>query len=126
MASDIDAFYVPGVARGFISGRASHFFQWQGPAITVDAACAAGLVAVHTACQSLILRESDVAVASGTNIITSPEFFIGLNKGFFVSSKDGCRTFDQTADGYCRGEAVATVVLKVNISVASIFSQVSL
>ncbi|KAJ6526070.1 hypothetical protein B0H19DRAFT_1197825 [Mycena capillaripes] len=112
MASDIDAFYVPGVARGFISGRTSHFFKWQGPAITVDAACAAGLVAVHTACQSLILRESDVAVASGTNIITSPEFFIGLNKGFFVSGKDGCRTFDETADGYCRGEAVAAVVLK--------------
>ncbi|KAJ7637868.1 hypothetical protein DFH06DRAFT_1478472 [Mycena polygramma] len=112
MATDIDAFYVPGIARGFISGRASHFFKWQGPAITCDAACAAGLVAVHTACQSLILHESDVAVASGTNIITSPDFFIGLNKGFFVSSTDGCRTFDQTADGYCRGESVATVVLK--------------
>ncbi|KAJ6498259.1 hypothetical protein DFH09DRAFT_1446759 [Mycena vulgaris] len=112
MTTDIDAFYVPGIARGFISGRASHFFKWQGPAITYDAACAAGLVAVHAACQSLILHESDVGVASGTNIITSPEFFIGLNKGFFVSSTDGCRTFDQTADGYCRGESVAVVVLK--------------
>ncbi|KAJ7447954.1 hypothetical protein B0H11DRAFT_352003 [Mycena galericulata] len=112
MTTEIDAFYVPGIARGFISGRASHFFKWQGPAITYDAACAAGLVAVHAACQSLILRESDVGVASGTNIITSPEFFIGLNKGFFVSSTDGCQTFDQTADGYCRGESVAAVVLK--------------
>ncbi|KAJ7449419.1 thiolase-like protein, partial [Mycena galericulata] len=112
MTTDIDAFYVPGVGRGFISGRASHFFKWQGPAITYDAACASGLVAVHAACQSLILRESDVSVASGTNIITSPEFFIGLNKGFFVSGTDGCQTFDQTADGYCRGESVAAVVLK--------------
>ncbi|KAJ7715656.1 thiolase-like protein [Mycena maculata] len=112
MTTDIDAFYVPGVARGFISGRASHFFKWQGPAITYDAACASGLVAVHAACQSLILHETDVGVVSGTNIITSPEFFIGLNKGFFVSSTDGCRTFDQTGDGYCRGESVAAVVLK--------------
>ncbi|KAJ7265392.1 hypothetical protein B0H12DRAFT_196820 [Mycena haematopus] len=112
MATDIDAFYIPGLARGFISGRASHFFKWQGPSITIDAACAAGLVAVHAACQSLILRESDVGVVCGTSIITSPEFFIGLNKGFFVSSTDGCRSFDQTADGYCRGESVAAVVFK--------------
>ncbi|KAJ7291953.1 hypothetical protein C8J57DRAFT_1274273 [Mycena rebaudengoi] len=41
------------------------------------------------------------------------EFFIGLNKGFFISSTDGCRTFDQTGDGYCRGDVVAVVVSKV-------------
>ncbi|KAJ7764339.1 thiolase-like protein, partial [Mycena metata] len=112
MSTSIDAFFVPGVARGFISGRASHFFKWQGPAITYDAACAAGLVAVHAACQSLLMRETDAVVAGGTNIITSPEFFVGLNKGFFVSSTGGCRTFDETGDGYCRGEAVGVVVLK--------------
>lgn len=118
MATDIDAFYVPGLGRGFIGGRASHFFKWQGPSISYDAGCAAGLVAVHAACQSLILRESDVGIVCGMSIITSPEFFIGLNKGFFVSSTDGCRTFDQTADSYCRGEPVAAVVLKVSVSVA--------
>jgi acyl transferase domain-containing protein len=75
-------------------------------------------VAMHAACQSLILRESDVGIVCGMSIITSPEFFVGLNKGFFVSSTDGCRTFDQTADSYCRGEPVAAVVLKVSVSVA--------
>ncbi|KAJ7320841.1 thiolase-like protein, partial [Mycena albidolilacea] len=112
MASDIDTFYIPGVARGFLSGRLSHHFKWQGPSITYDAACASGLVALHAACQSLILRECDAAVTAGSNMITSPEFFIGLNKGFFVSNAGGCRTFDKTGDGYCRGECVAAFILK--------------
>jgi len=46
-------------------------------------------------------------------MLTSPEMFIGLSKGFFISNTGGCRTFDETADGYCRAEGVGVLVLKV-------------
>jgi len=72
------------------------------------------MVAVHSACQSLILKECDAAIASGTNMLTSPEMFIGLSKGFFISNTGGCRTFDETADGYCRAEGVGVLILKVS------------
>ncbi|KAJ7764359.1 hypothetical protein B0H16DRAFT_1718285 [Mycena metata] len=75
MSTSIDAFFVPGVARGFIELHLRPrlpLLQMAGPR--------------HN---SLLMRETDAVVAGGTNIITSPEFFVGLNKGFFVSSTGG-------------------------------------
>jgi hypothetical protein len=46
-----NAFSAMGTLRAFISGRISHFFGWKGPAITVDTACSASAVAIHTACK---------------------------------------------------------------------------
>ncbi|KZV90645.1 putative non-reducing polyketide synthase, partial [Exidia glandulosa HHB12029] len=112
LATDIDAFFCPGMIRGFAAGRVSYHFQWQGPSIVYDTACSSGLVAVHAACQSLLLRECDGAVAGGTNMITSPEMSIALSKGFFISQTGGCRTFDESGDGYCRAEAVGALILK--------------
>lgn len=46
------------------------------------------------------------------NILTNPDIFAGLSKGQFLSKTGSCKTFDNEADGYCRGEGVATVILK--------------
>ncbi|KAJ3993443.1 thiolase-like protein, partial [Lentinula boryana] len=108
----IDAFFCPGTIRGFAGGRISHYFGWQGPAVVYDTACSSSLVAVHSACQSLLLHECDAAVAGAANMLTSPEMYIGLSKGYFISNTGGCRTFDESADGYCRAEGVGVVVLK--------------
>ena len=51
-------------------------------------------------------------ICGGTNIITNPDFTSGLDRGYFLSRTGNCKTFDDTADGYCRGEGVASVVLK--------------
>ena len=47
----VNAFSAMGTLRAFISGRISHFFGWTGPAITLDTACSAAAVAIHTACK---------------------------------------------------------------------------
>ena len=44
--------------------------------------------------------------------MTNPDFFAGLSKGQFLSKSGSCKTFDHEADGYCRGDGVATVILK--------------
>lgn len=61
-----------GLARSIVSNRISYFFDWHGPSMTIDTACSSSLVAVHHAIQSLRSGESQVAVASGTNLILSP------------------------------------------------------
>ncbi|KAF2464727.1 polyketide synthetase [Lindgomyces ingoldianus] len=109
---DIDAYYIPGANRAFIPGRINYFFKFSGPSFAVDTACSSSLAAIHIACNSLWKGDVDMAIAGGTNVLTNPDMTTGLDKGHFLSATGNCKTFDESADGYCRGEGVATVVLK--------------
>lgn len=44
--------------------------------------------------------------------MTAPDQYAGLSRGQFLSRTGSCKTFDNDADGYCRGEAIGTVILK--------------
>ncbi|KAL8730211.1 MAG: hypothetical protein Q9166_004188 [cf. Caloplaca sp. 2 TL-2023] len=48
----------------------------------------------------------------GVNVICSPDMYLGLSRGHFLSSTGGCKTFDESADGYCRAEGSVMFVLK--------------
>ncbi|KAK1580585.1 LOW QUALITY PROTEIN: polyketide synthase [Colletotrichum navitas] len=108
----IDTHYIPATARAFGAGRLHHFFKWEGPAFTVDAACGSSAVAISLACASLARGDCDMAVAGGAMLVCSPDAMAGLAKGGFLSPTGSCKTFRADVDGYCRGEAVASVVLK--------------
>lgn len=65
------------------------------------------------ACQSLWNGEVDTAVAGGLNVLTNPDGFAGLCNGYFLSKgHNACKTWDASADGYCRADGVGTVVIK--------------
>lgn len=107
-----NAFTATGNLQGFISGKVSHFFGWTGPGLTINTACSSSLVAVHQACQSILSGECEAALAGGSHIITSAEWFQNLAAGSFLSPTGQCKPFDAKADGYCRGEGVGAVFLK--------------
>ncbi|KAL3458866.1 hypothetical protein BJX64DRAFT_291773 [Aspergillus heterothallicus] len=110
--SGIDLYYIPGLQRGFTPGRLNFHYKWEGASYSVDSACASSASAIGLACSALLSRECDTALAGGVNSVTSPEPYSGLSKGSFLSPTGGCKTFQDAADGYCRGEAVGVVVLK--------------
>lgn len=111
-SQNIDINYITGGTRAFGPGRVSYYFGWEGPSMTVDTACSASAVAVNQAISSLKLKECNVALAGGANLLTCSDMFAGLSRARFVCSTGPCKTFDETADGYCRADATATVVLK--------------
>ena len=111
-AQDIDTYFIPGGNRAFTPGRINYFFKFSGPSYSVDTACSSSLAAIHVACNSLWTGDCDTAIAGGTNVLTNPDFTAGLDKGHFLSRTGNCKTFDDGADGYCRGEGVGTVILK--------------
>lgn len=45
-------------------------------------------------------------------MLTNPDIFAGLSRGQFLSKTGNCKTFDDNADGYCRGDGVGSVILK--------------
>ncbi|KAL5117793.1 fusarubin cluster-polyketide synthase [Pleosporales sp. CAS-2024a] len=111
-AQDIDAHMIPGGNRAFIPGRINYFFKFSGPSYAVDTACSSSLAGIHLACNSLWAGDIDTAIAGGTNVLTNPDFTAGLDRGHFLSRTGNCKTFDDGADGYCRGEGIATVIIK--------------
>lgn len=110
--TQIDAYFGTGSALNAASGRLSYFFGLQGPSLTVDTACSSSLVALHLACQSLKNGESDLAFAGGVNLILSPETMITTSQARMMSPVGRCKTFDESADGYVRGEGCGIVLLK--------------
>jgi len=111
-AQDIDTYFIPGGNRAFIPGRINYHFKFSGPSYTIDTACSSSLTAIHLACNALWRGEVDTAIIGGTNVLTNPDMTAGLDRGHFLSRTGNCKTFDESADGYCRGEAVVTAVFK--------------
>ena len=111
-AQNIDTYFIPGGNRAFIPGRINYCFKFSGPSFAVDTACSSSLAGIHLACNSLWRRDIDTAIAGGTNVLTNPDFTAGLDRGHFLSRTGNCKTFDDSADGYCRGEGIGTVIIK--------------
>src|SRR5829696_1458070 len=108
----IDAYCATGNAHSVAVGRIAYLLGLRGPAVAVDTACSSSLVSVHLACQSLRLRECDVALAGGVNLILRPETQLALSKWGMLSPRGRCHAFDAGADGFVRGEGAGVVVLK--------------
>ncbi|MCB0195541.1 MAG: SDR family NAD(P)-dependent oxidoreductase, partial [Anaerolineae bacterium] len=94
------------------AARIAYLLNLKGPAVAIDTACSSSLVAIHLACQSLQQAESEVALAGGVFITTTPQFHILSAKAGMLSPDGKCKTFDNRADGFVPGEGVGVVVLK--------------
>ncbi|MDB6039246.1 MAG: polyketide synthase [Verrucomicrobiales bacterium] len=107
-----DGFLLTGNTSSTYSGRVAHFFDLKGPCLTIDTACSSSLVAVHLACTSIWNGESEMALAGGVSILTTPKAAVVTSKTGLMSQSGVLRPFDDQADGYVIGEAVNALVLK--------------
>ncbi|MEZ4726489.1 MAG: type I polyketide synthase [Caldilineaceae bacterium] len=107
-----DPYLLTGNSFSFIAGRLSYLLGLQGPSMVVATECSSSLVTVHLACQALRLRECDLALAGGVNLILHPVANVMLSKLRALASDGRCKTFDASGDGYGRGEGCGMVVLK--------------
>ncbi|KAK3938873.1 hypothetical protein QBC46DRAFT_291686 [Diplogelasinospora grovesii] len=104
--------FITGNSAAMLANRVSHFFDLKGPSTAVDTACSTSLVGLHLACQSLRSGESDCAIVGGACINLNPDFFANLSSLGSCGRDGKCYAFDHRAQGYGRGEGVATLVVK--------------
>jgi len=99
-------------STSFASARVSQALGLHGPAVTVDTACSSGLMAVHQACRSLQVGESELALAGGVSVMLEPRRSVAGSQQGMLSPTGRCRAFDAAADGFVGGEGCVVLLLK--------------
>ncbi|MBP2327047.1 acyl transferase domain-containing protein/acyl carrier protein [Kibdelosporangium banguiense] len=101
-----------GLQRGMIANRISYTLGLGGPSFVVDSAQSSSLVAVHTACVSLMCGECTIALAGGVTLNLGLDSALTAVEFGGLSPDGRCHVFDERANGYVRGEGGGLVVLK--------------
>ena len=109
--SPSDAYAGTGNDTSFAAGRIAFHLGVRGPAMTVNTACSASLVALHLACQALRAGECELAIAGGVNLMVAPESHVRLAALRALSPTGLVHAFDAAADGYVRGEGAGAVMV---------------
>lgn len=98
--------------KDYIATRVAHSLNLTGPAVSVQTACSSALVALHLACQSLLVGDCELAVAGGVSVRVPSRVGYFAEPGSIMSPSGQCRPFDAAADGTVFGSGVGAVVLK--------------
>lgn len=80
--------------------------------MTIQTGCSSSLVGLHEACQALYSGECSSAIVAGTNLVLAPTMTTTMSDNMVLSPSGMCRTFDEKADGYGRGEAINAIYIK--------------
>jgi acyl transferase domain-containing protein/surfactin synthase thioesterase subunit/aryl carrier-like protein len=101
-----------GSAIDYLATFVAYKLDLRGEAVTVQTACSTGLVAIHQARQSLLVGQSDLAIAAGVCGYERQRLGYVHEEGMILSIDGHTRTFDARASGTVFGSGVGVVVLK--------------
>lgn len=110
--AELNNYIFTGITISLLSARISYMLNLRGPSIVASTACSSASVALHLACESILNKTSEMAIAGGVNMFPTPLFHTaGSSTGMFSYTGE-CRPFDDKADGFIPAEGCGAVLLK--------------
>ncbi|WP_162901533.1 SDR family NAD(P)-dependent oxidoreductase [Breoghania sp. L-A4] len=110
--TDIEAHAATGMSHCVLPNRVSYLLDLHGPSEAIDTACSSSLVALARGVEAIRRGDCKMAIAGGVNALLAPTLYQAFGRAGMLSPSGACRSFDDGADGYVRGEGVGAVLLK--------------
>ncbi|KAH9989423.1 acyl transferase domain-containing protein [Xylariaceae sp. FL0662B] len=109
---DLHLYKLTGTGDFVLANRISYEYNLKGPSLVLRTGCSAALHGLHVACQALQAGEIPSALVGGSNLIMNPSKVETMFNTGVLSKGASSRSFDASADGYARGEAVSMIYVK--------------
>jgi polyketide synthase PksJ len=98
--------------KDFLATRIAYKLDLKGPAVVIGTACSSSLVAIIKACESLLSRESDMAIAGGISLVYPDALTFLPSESALYSKTNQCRPFSADSDGTLQSSGAGLVLLK--------------
>ncbi|KPM42830.1 Lovastatin diketide synthase LovF [Neonectria ditissima] len=105
-------YIVTGHADLMMANRLSYEYDFRGPSMVIRTGCSSSLLGLHEAFRAIQAGDATAAVVAGASLITTPTLTATMSAGEVLASDGSCKTFDASANGYARAEAITAVYIK--------------
>ncbi|XP_045521971.1 fatty acid synthase-like [Pieris brassicae] len=120
----VNGFGVTGCSRAMLANRISYWLGVTGPSYTVDSACSSSLYAMEHAFRAIRDGHCDAAIVGGSNLCLHPYVSLQFSRLGVLSPDGRCKSFDNSANGYARSEAIVVCLLQKAKDSRRVYAQV--
>ncbi|OWR55047.1 fatty acid synthase [Danaus plexippus] len=120
----VNGFGVTGCSRAMLANRISYWLGVTGPSYTVDSACSSSLYALEHAFRAIRDGHCDAAIVGGSNLCLHPYVSLQFSRLGVLSADGRCKSFDNSANGYARSEAIVVCLLQKAKDSRRVYAQV--
>ncbi|XP_047989655.1 fatty acid synthase-like [Leguminivora glycinivorella] len=103
---------IVGCSRSMFANRVSYWLNAKGPSMSLDGGCCSSAVALEQAYQAMTRGDCEAAVVAGCNLCLHPQTSIHLGRSIPLCKDGKTKSYDQSADGCVRSEAVNVLFLQ--------------